>query len=244
MRWRRLQEERLTREIETQAEVEPVEVLDSEQQNEAVQKLSEAMAGQIQKILTTDGETKKFTYVKLVNYDEQNAEASGARPAGEQQPQQGENQPGNGFDELDSSGIEEDVRKEVIIPAGEIEYAQLIIEANSDVPGPVLAMLVSGPLSGSKLIGSFTVVDDYLTLSFETVVVDGESYSVSAVGLDPGTTLPGMATEVRHRYFKRVVLPAAAAFVESFADAIAQTDQTEITINTGTDTTSSTTNEP
>ena len=244
MRWRRLQEQRLTREIENQVESEPVEVLDVEQQSEAVRKLSEAMIGQMEKILSSDEGDTKFTYVSLAKA-EQNASGSGAgAPAQPQDPNQGGQPDGSGFDELDSSGIEEEVKQEVLIPAGEIEYAQLVIEANSDVPGPVLALLVSGPLSGSKVLGSFTVVDDYLSLTFDTIIVDEESYSISAIALDPSTTLPGMATEVDHRYFKRIVLPAAAAFVEGFADAIAQTEETEITVNTGSDTTTSTNGEP
>ncbi len=248
MRWRRLQEERLTREIENQVEVEPVEVLDSEQQSEAVRKLSEAMAGQMEKILSTDSETKKFNYVQLVNYEEE--EGKNGSPSNQNNPNTGDpndgssNNGGSGFDELDSSGIEEEVRQEILIPAGEIEYAQLVIEANSDVPGPVLALLVSGPLSGSKMLGTFTVVDDYLTLTFDTIVVDEETYAINAVALDPATTLPGMATEVDHRYFKRIVLPAAAAFVEGFSDALSQTEQTQITIDTGSDTTTSTDSEP
>jgi intracellular multiplication protein IcmE len=246
MRWRRLQEERLTREIETQVEVEPVAVLDSEQQSEAVRKLTEAMAGQMQKILTGDEEATTFNYVQVKRYctvdkcggGPGGAAANQGGPGDPQQPNDG------GFDELDSAGIEEDVQQEILIPAGEIEYAQLMVEANSDVPGPVLALLVSGPLSGSKLLGTFTVVDDYLTISFETIVVDGESYAISAVALDPSTTLPGMATEVDHRYFKKIVLPAAAAFIEGFAEAVSQTEETTITIDTGSDTTTSTNGDP
>lgn len=242
MRWRRLQEERLTREIETQVEVEPVAVLDSEQQSEAVRKLTEAMAGQMEKILTGDKEETTFSYVQMIKYKpEPDQTNNGVNTQGSPSNPNPDNQ---GFDELDSSGIEEDVQQEILIPAGEIEYAQLMVEANSDVPGPVLALLVSGPLSGSKLLGTFTVVDDYLTISFETIVVDGESYSISAVALDPSTTLPGMATEVDHRYFKKIVLPAAAAFIEGFAEAISQTEETTITIDTGSDTTTSTNGDP
>ena len=241
MRWRRLQEERLTREIETQVEVEPVAVLDSEQQSEAVRKLTEAMAGQMEKILTGDKEDTSFNYVQMIQYKTESDQNNNGNPQGSPSNPNPDNQ---GFDELDSSGIEEEVQQEILIPAGEIEYAQLMVEANSDVPGPVLALLVSGPLSGSKLLGTFTVVDDYLTISFETIVVDGESYSISAVALDPSTTLPGMATEVDHRYFKKIVLPAAAAFIEGFAEAVSQTEETTITIDTGADTTTSTNGDP
>lgn len=252
MRWRRLQEERLKREVETQVEIEPVEVLDAEQQSEAVKRLAEAMSAQMQTILGKDDEDKtKFTYMSLIEYEDLDGDKipdihdnDVQGRDGTRSGNNGNQGGGNGFDDLDAASEDVDVRENIIIPAGEIEYAQTILEANSDVPGPVLAVLMSGPLSGSKMLGSFTVVDDYLTINFETVIVDGESYDITAVAIDPGTSLPGMATEVDHRYFKRVVLPAAAAFVEGFAEAVGQMEQTSITIDTGTDTTTATSEEP
>lgn len=131
----------------------------------------------------------------------------------------------------------EEVVQTILIPAGTINYAQIMIEANSDVPGPVLAQLVSGPLVGSKLIGSFSATEDYLVLTFDTIVVDGLSQSVNATAIDPTTTLPGVATEVDKRYFSRVLLPAAGAFLEGVGRAVAQ-DTTTVTISGDTVTTS------
>ncbi|MCB1592665.1 MAG: DotG/IcmE/VirB10 family protein [Alphaproteobacteria bacterium] len=218
-RWRRMQEERVIRSAEQDDEVEPVTVLDSEQQNEAMKKMAEAMSKQMQSILGTRTQRINFTYMSLV--DSSSGGAGGGAAAS------GPGQDGE-FD-----GEVEEEEPAVIIPAGEIEYGQLIIEANSDVPGPVLALLVSGPLKGAKLIGTFTVQNDYLTLRFDTLVYEGQDIGISAIALDPETTLPGMATEVDHRYLQRILLPAAAAFVEGFSEAIAQTDATSITIDTG-----------
>ena len=218
-RWRRMQEERVIRSAEQDDEVEPVTVLDSEQQNEAMKKMAEAMSKQMQSILGTRTQRINFTYMSLV--DSSSGGAGGGAAAS------GPGQDGE-FD-----GEVEEEEPVVIIPAGEIEYGQLIIEANSDVPGPVLALLVSGPLKGAKLIGTFTVQNDYLTLRFDTLVYEGQDIGISAIALDPETTLPGMATEVDHRYLQRILLPAAAAFVEGFSEAIAQTDATSITIDTG-----------
>jgi intracellular multiplication protein IcmE len=116
----------------------------------------------------------------------------------------------------------------IIIPAGTIEYAQLITEANTDAPGPVMAQIASGPLAGSRLIGTFAATDEYLTLNFNTVVIDGVSEAANAVAIDPQTTLPGMVTEIDRRYLKRIILPAAAAFVEGLGEAIADSGQTTI----------------
>lgn len=216
-RWRRMQEERVLRNADKEEDVEPVTVLDSEQQNEAMKQMAESMSRQMQGILGARSERLRFTYMSLVDFKDDGG-----------QTVDGENPGGDG--EFDGEVEEEE--PVVIIPAGEIEYGQLIIEANSDVPGPVLALLVSGPLKGSKLIGTFTVQNDYLTLQFDTLVYEGQDIDIDAIALDPETTLPGMATEVDHRYMQRILLPAAAAFVEGFADAVSQTDATSITIDT------------
>ena len=123
----------------------------------------------------------------------------------------------------------------VIIPEGEIEYAQLLIQANSDIPGPVLAQIVTGPLAGKRVVGSFSREEKYLVMTFETVIIDGQSVPINAVAVDPDTNLTGVVTEVDNRYFKRLVLPVAANFIEGLAGAIAET---RTTTTTSTDITS------
>jgi len=120
----------------------------------------------------------------------------------------------------------------VLVPAGTINYGQVLIEANSDIPGPVLVQLVSGPLAGARLIGDFNVANDRaLVLSFTSIVVDGLNQPVRAIAIDPATTLPGVATEVDNRYFTRVLLPAAARFLEGIGSAIAEDTQTTVTVS-------------
>jgi len=119
----------------------------------------------------------------------------------------------------------------ILIPSGTINYAQILIEANSDVPGPVLAQLMSGPLTGARLIGSFTTREKKLVLSFRSIVIDGINQPISAIAIDPNTTLPGVATDVDNRYWSRVVLPAAAKFLEGVGSAIAQDTETTVTVS-------------
>jgi intracellular multiplication protein IcmE len=140
--------------------------------------------------------------------------------------------------ELDN-GVDEEIIETVIIPAGTINYGQMLLEANSDVPGPVLVQLVSGPLAGARMIGRFTVESDVLVIEFNSIVVDGLNSPISAIAIDPGTTLPGVATEVDKRYFARVLLPAAGEFIEGLGRGFAQT--TETTIVSGDVVTTSTT---
>ena len=119
-----------------------------------------------------------------------------------------------------------------IVPAGTVSYAQLLVEANSDVPSPILAQIVSGPLSGARAIGAFQVANgynDYLVLQFNLADRKGVQYRINAVALDPDTTLGGMATEVDQRYFSRVVLPAAAGFLQGLGSAMGQGNTTTTT---------------
>jgi hypothetical protein len=111
----------------------------------------------------------------------------------------------------------------IIVPAGTVSYAQLLTEANSDVPGPILAQIVSGPLAGARAVGQFLVANgynDYLVLQFNVADLKGRDYTINAIALDPDTTLGGMATEVDQRYLTRVILPAAAGFLQGFGGAL------------------------
>lgn len=113
-----------------------------------------------------------------------------------------------------------------IVNAGTVSYGQLLTEANSDVPAPVLAQIVSGPLAGARAVGSFQIANgynDYLVLTFTLADRKGKDFTIQAIALDPDTTLAGMATEVDQRYFTRVVLPAAAAFLQGFGSALGET---------------------
>lgn len=121
-----------------------------------------------------------------------------------------------------------------LISAGSVNYAQMLTEANSDVPGPILAQILSGPLSGARAIGSFEVGNDLMILTFKTAVLKGKEYKIDTLALDPDTTLGGMATEVDHRYFSRVVLPAAAAFVSAFGRKLAEKPTDTVVTQGGT----------
>ncbi|MDD3182867.1 MAG: hypothetical protein PHD48_08715, partial [Alphaproteobacteria bacterium] len=112
----------------------------------------------------------------------------------------------------------------VLVPSGTVNYAQLLMEANSDIPGPILAQILSGPLAGGRAIGRFEVKNDFLVMSFNLVNLKGKEYAINALALDPDTTLGGLATEVNHRYFSRILLPAAGEFISAFGQALSETD--------------------
>lgn len=220
LRWRQLQEERVERQLKSrEADVEPVTVLDAEQQSEAIQQLSESMVQQMESVLTSNTEDKVFTTKTLIQYEEEDNEASGSA----------ENGSGDG-----SGGFEEEDEEVVVIAAGQIYYGQTLLEANSDVPGTVLAQLVSGPLKGWRLLGEFTVLDDAekLAIKFSTAVnEEGKQYNIDALMLNPKTTLPALRTSINRRFIRRVLLPAASGFVEGFSQAIADSGRTSVTVS-------------
>lgn len=120
----------------------------------------------------------------------------------------------------------------LIIPAGNVVYAQLMTALSSDVPGVILAHVLSGPLAGGRALGEFSTEDEYITIQFNAIVKDGVFYEVDGIALDPDTTLAGLATDVDHHYFKRIILPAAAGFITGMADALAETTTTVVTTGT------------
>lgn len=217
-RWRRMQEERAAQEqlVTPEPQDIPPEV---DTRTPAVAALSQAMAQQMESVLAAQqikGPTTKN--IASISYLE------GLEAKRLQQLQAGLQ-----AQQIASAGTLQDIGK-IIVPAGTIEYAQLITEANTDAPGPVLAQIQSGPLKGARVLGSFRSTEEFLTLNFNMVIVDGVNQQTSAVALDPGTTLPGLVTDIDRRYFKRIILPAAASFIEGLAEAVANSDTTTVTI--------------
>ena len=113
-----------------------------------------------------------------------------------------------------------------IVTAGTIAYAQLLMELNSDIEGPVMAQVLSGPFEGARAIGKVETKDEYMVITFDRIIKDAVSYAVNSIALDEHTTLAAHATDIDHHYFARVILPAAAKFVEGYGSAVAQTGTT------------------
>ncbi len=121
----------------------------------------------------------------------------------------------------------------VISPAGSILYAQLLNDLNSDIPGPVLAHVLSGPFAGGRALGKFSVQQEYLVLEFSVIVKEAVGYDITGIALDEKTTLAGHQTDIDHHYFRRVILPAAAKFIEGYASAASEQVTTTTTTTGG-----------
>ncbi len=225
VRWKRLQEERLR--LQREQEQFTTQSQEDPQKAERVSGLREAMMNQISRIM---GEQ---AISQMQNMKVYNLSMMGT---------QNDLLTQNGVQNTALTGSGQDgqstplVPLKVIVPAGNIVYSQLLMEANSDVPGPIVAMLVSGPFSGSRVLGSFQRQEEYLTMRFTTLIgKDGNSIPIDALAVDPDTTLGAMATDVDHRYWQRIILPAAASFIEGMGNAIAENGTTTVTVS-GSDT--------
>lgn len=225
-RWKRVQEERMKIEAATQAPPQRQQ----QQQQQAVDPyaneraaLATSLQTQMESVLSAKGpQAARKIDVSPANYMEEIR----ARQLETQQALQQQQVAAAG-----ASGV---MAPEILQEAGQIEYGQLITEANTDAPGPVLAEIASGKLTGSRMLGSFTSTDDYLTLNFHTVIYQGTALATDAVAIDPGTSLPGMVTEIDRKYFQRIILPAAAAFIEGMGSAIADSGSTTVSAGQGT----------
>lgn len=224
-RWKRIKEERAARE----AAAEEDELPATDPNAPAIEALSTAMVTQMENILES--------IVPIEPQSEVIADIEYLKKLREEEKEKAEEEAA----ERAAAAEEDEVEiVNIMIPAGEIEYGQLITRANSDTDGPVLLELVSGPLAGSRMLGTFEERYDFLVLIFDTVVVDGISYKTEAVAIDPATADVGMVTEYNGRYFKRIILPTAAAFVEGLGEAIAESGTSTTTIDGGTGTSQTT----
>lgn len=226
-RWRRMQEERVRQQelveqtqqqMPGQAQQQPVDT-----KTPAINALSQSMVMQMQSVMQNQPmPSTQHKNISGINYLEDLERKRQERVTQQQMQVASSQQP-----------INEQVEN-ILLPAGTIEYAQLLTEANTDAPGPILAQIVSGPLRGARALGAFQATDKYLVLNFTMIVIDGINYPIQAVAIDPGTTLPGLITEIDNRYFKRIILPMAAEFVSGLADAVSESGSTTIIIDGST----------
>ena len=227
-RWRRMQEERI-RQQEMLAQAKPPQVQAEapvDTKTPAVNALSQSMMSQMQAVLQNQTiPTTSFKKITEVTFLEDLERKRNDRTAAAG--------PRSTATRGDGTYADDQVEN-ILLPAGTIEYGQILIEANTDAPGPILAQIYTGPLKGARILGSFESTNKYIMLSFQRIVIDGIHYPVRAVAIDPDTTLPGVITEIDHRYFKRIILPMAAEFVKGLTEAISESGTTTVVVNNGT----------
>ena len=91
-----------------------------------------------------------------------------------------------------------------LLRPGRIYYGTIDGMVSSDVPGPVLATVQSGKLSGAKMLGKFKKSHNYLAIQFFSMTMpNGDVYPVTAYAVDASTEQDGLASNVDHHYWSR-----------------------------------------
>lgn len=127
------------------------------------------------------------------------------------------------------------------LKAGDMLNAVLMLEANSDTPGPIMAQIISGKYAGAKMIGSFKRGDERVTMEFTTLSLPyaDKSISVSAIAVDPTVGSQALSGDVDHHWFERYGLPFIASFIGGMGDAIAKMGSVQTNTGTGATVTTS-----
>ncbi|MCD6045238.1 MAG: IcmE (DotG) [Gammaproteobacteria bacterium] len=172
---------------------------------------SAAMRTQAQQLLQAWGQSPTQSYQVGANEDQ--FAAAGTTPGGATSATQGNAAP-------------------VLIKAGDIQFAVLNTEINSDEPGPVMATVVLGPYKGAKLLGELSntknlpgsngaeaVVVRFTIMSFAGLE---RSLPISAVAIDPNTARTALASDVDHHYLMRYGSLFASSFLQGYGNAALQ----------------------
>lgn len=132
-------------------------------------------------------------------------------------------------------------RPSVYIKAGTVLFGVMDTAVNSDVPGPVLATIVSGKLQGSRMIGSFQheAQQTGVVIQFNQLSIPkrARSLSIQAVAIDPDTARTAVATNVDRHILLRYGSIFASSFISGYGKAITQQGTTTVSPLTGTTTT-------
>jgi hypothetical protein len=110
----------------------------------------------------------------------------------------------------------------IVQRAGDIVFAIIDTSINSDEPGPVLARVVSGPLKGSKVLGTFERQDKKLMLTFTTLSMPNvpESIDIDAIAIDPETARTALASDVDNHYLTKYGSLMASSFLQGMGQAV------------------------
>lgn len=112
-------------------------------------------------------------------------------------------------------------RRTVLLRGGRGIIGHAILTVNSDISQSVLLQADSGPFTGARMTGSFTMESDLLVIKIQKLMIDDNPpISVNAFVVAPGSGEAGVATEVNEHLMTRVALPAAAAFVQGLGTAL------------------------
>ena len=110
----------------------------------------------------------------------------------------------------------------VLVPAGRGIYAHTVVASDSDTNGPIVLEADTGPISGDRMIGTFSKSgNDRLIVKVETVEHRGAPLEANGVVIAPDSMETAVASSIDEHYVERFVLPAASAFMSGLGQAVA-----------------------
>jgi intracellular multiplication protein IcmE len=110
----------------------------------------------------------------------------------------------------------------VLVPAGRGIYAHTVVAVDSDTNGPIVLEADTGPISGDRMIGTFSKSgNDRLIVKVETVEHRGTPLEANGVVMAPDSMETAVASSIDEHYVERFVLPAASAFMSGLGQAVA-----------------------
>lgn len=122
----------------------------------------------------------------------------------------------------------------LLLPAGRGVYGHAVLTVNSDLGNVVLAQIDSGPFRGARISGTFEMKSERLVIKFNRLMIgDADPIAVSGYAVSPKTAETGVASEVREHLATRIILPAAAAFVEGLGNAMMNSNTTNYSNGSG-----------
>jgi intracellular multiplication protein IcmE len=110
----------------------------------------------------------------------------------------------------------------LLVPAGRGIYAHTVVAVDSDTNGPIVLEADTGPISGDRMIGTFSKSgQDRLIVRVETVEHRGTPLDANGLVIAPDSMETAVASSIDEHYIERFALPAAAAFMSGLGQAVA-----------------------
>ncbi|VVH67042.1 hypothetical protein BSPLISOX_2766 [uncultured Gammaproteobacteria bacterium] len=112
-------------------------------------------------------------------------------------------------------------KKDNYIRVGDVLYARLAFNLNTDFKTEVIAHIVSNDkLSDATLIGAMEHNSqfDKMVLTFNSIDINGTIKPFKAIAIDIDSDLAGVADDVNNHYFQRLVLPVLLGGMGKAAD--------------------------
>lgn len=133
-------------------------------------------------------------------------------------------------------GMADSAPAQVIVAPGSRPGAVIDSAVDSDnLNAIVLAHIPAGPLAGATLTArGIQLAGDGVTVHFTQMTLNGTGYNTDAWALTDDTLQSSVATDVSHRYFSRIILPAIAQGIGGVGQLYKDQNTQILSTNAGT----------